>query len=59
MNGYEQTDSVDYKGRRITVHHYKPDFIVHVDGSFIGFYLSSGAGLNGGQKYIDRIEEAA
>lgn len=52
---YEVTYRQAYRGHDILVYHHIPDFIAEVDGSQLGFFASTQAGIAAGQKMINRL----
>ena len=56
---YERVDASVFRGRDITVLRYQPDYLVELDGNFLGFWRTPAAGINGAQKHIANTDEMA
>lgn len=59
----KRTHTSEYRGHKIEVCHYVPDYLCEVDGSQVGsFWVSTEAAVAGAKRHIDHIireEQAA
>lgn len=56
LPNYKRTHNSEYRGHRIEVCHYVPDYLCEVDGSQVGcFWADTDSAVKGAQRHIDQV----